>query len=121
VGGRHWHWRVAEGTEPHINPRIGEAYSDFNIELIDQLYGMFFASMPSEILASQHGRNSSRASTSVEIFVYRIWLRRPEKSEREHAADAPVNAAFDSECWRHRPRGLFAPIARAPSPARGEI
>src|ERR1019366_6181977 len=52
-------------------------------------------------------------------------------SQREHAADAPVNAAFDQGCWRRRPRSStaaaaaasssFAPIARAPSSPRTGI
>ena len=33
----------------------------------------------------------------------------------------PVNAAFDQGCWRRRPRGSFAPIARAPSSLRTGI
>jgi hypothetical protein len=34
---------------------------------------------------------------------------------------APVNAAFDRGCRRRRPRGSFAPIARAPSSPRTAI
>ena len=40
-----------------------------------------------------------------------------EKARRRH----PVNAAFDQGCWRRRPRGSFAPIARAPSSLRTGI
>jgi exonuclease SbcC len=37
------------------------------------------------------------------------------KCRRESTPQTPVNAAFDQGCWRRRPRGSFAPIARAPS------
>jgi hypothetical protein len=39
----------------------------------------------------------------------------------EAMAGSPVNAAFDQGCWRRRPRGSFAPIARAPSSPRTAI
>ena len=39
----------------------------------------------------------------------------------EGAELLPVNAAFDQGCWRRRPRGSFAPIARAPSSPRTAI
>ena len=43
------------------------------------------------------------------------------KCRRESTPQTPVNTAFDQGCRRRRPRGSFAPIARAPSSLRTGI
>jgi hypothetical protein len=64
--------------------------------------------------AARAGRPAERVSTSTSRLAR-------AREGNENGQRGPVNAAFDQGCWRRRPRGSFAPIARAPSALRTGI